>query len=156
VNVVGALLIAAGLGLIVAEVFVTSYGLLAVAGIVGFVFGSLMLVDTPVPELRIGLEVALPAAAVLAGLTLVLVLRAVRSRRMRLQSGIETLPGASAEVIDDIAPGRDGKVFVQGAYWTATAAQPLPAGARVRVEAVDGLRLRVAPAAATEQRGDSS
>jgi membrane-bound serine protease (ClpP class) len=146
VNVVGVLLMAAGLGLLVAEVFVTSHGLLAVAGIVSFVFGSLMLVDAPVPELQIGLEVVLPVAVALAGITGLLAIRAVRSRRLRPQSGVEAMIGEPGEVVDRIAPDHEGKVFVHGERWTATAAQPLPEGARVRVDAVDGLRLRVSPA----------
>lgn len=158
VNVVGALLVAAGLGLLVAEVFVTSYGLLAAAGLAGFVLGSLMLVDAPVPELRIGPELVLPVAAVLAGLVGLLLVRALRSRRLRVQSGIEAMIGEEGQVVGAIDPGRDGKVFVHGELWIATAAQPLPEGARVRVEALDGLRLRVSPATATPPpaRGGSS
>jgi membrane-bound serine protease (ClpP class) len=155
VNVVGALLMVAGLGLLVAEVFVTSYGLLAVAGIAGFVLGSLMLVDAPIPELQIGPEVVLPAAAVLAGLTALLALRAVRSRRLRPQTGVEAMIGEPGEVVDPIAPDHDGKVFVHGERWGATSAQPLPEGARVRVDAVDGLRLWVSPAAVARDRGGS-
>lgn len=150
VNVAGALLIAAGLGLLVGEVFVTSYGLLAVAGIVSFVVGSLMLVDTPVPELQIGPEVVLPVAVVLAGITALLVVRAVRSRGLRPQAGVEAMIGEAGEVVAGIAPDHDGKVFVHGETWAATSAQPLPEGAKVRVEAIDGLRLRVAPVQITQ------
>jgi len=153
VNVVGALLIAAGVGLLIAEVFVTSYGLLAAAGIVGFVFGSLMLVDAPIPELRIGPAVVVPVAIVLAGVIAILATRAVRSRHLRARSGVEAMVGEAGDVVDRIAPDHDGKVFVHGEYWAAASGQALPAGAKVRVEAIDGLRLRVSPMATTHDRG---
>jgi membrane-bound serine protease (ClpP class) len=152
VSLVGALLMAVGFGLLVAEVFVTSYGLLAIAGIVGFVFGSLMLVDTSIPELQIGLELVVPTAVVLAGLTTVALVRAVRAQRLRPQTGIEAMIGERGQLVAGITADHDGKVFVHGEYWAATAAQPLPEGATVRVEAVDGLRLRVALVA---PRGES-
>lgn len=155
VSLIGALLIAAAFGLLVAEVFVTSYGLLATAGIAAFVVGSLMLVDAPVPELRIGPEVVIPVAVVLAAFTALVAIRAVRSRRLRPRSGVEAMIGEHGQVVAGIDPDHDGKVFVHGEYWAATSAQALPEGAKVRVEAVDGLRLRVAPAQNTRERGAS-
>ncbi|HEX7838112.1 MAG TPA: NfeD family protein, partial [Kofleriaceae bacterium] len=146
VSAVGALLIAAAFGLFVAEVFVTSYGLLATAGIASFVVGSLILVDAPVPELRIGPEVIVPVAVVLAGFTALLAIRAVRSRRLRPRSGVEAMIGELGQVVVGIAPDQEGKVFVHGEYWTATATCALPEGTKVRVQALDGLRLHVVPA----------
>lgn len=153
VKLVGALLMVVGFGLLIAEVFVTSYGLLAIAGVVGFVLGSLMLVDTPIPELQIGLELVVPAAAALAAFTTVLVVRAVRSQRRRPQAGVEAMIGEQGQVVASITADHDGKVFVHGEYWAATAAQPVSEGATVSVEAVDGLRLRVAP---VQPRGEST
>lgn len=147
VSVSGALLIAAGAALLVAEVFVTSYGLLAAAGIASFVVGSLILVDAPIPELRVGPEVVIPVAAVLALLVAFLAVRAVRSRRLRTQTGTEAMIGELGRVVADIEPAHDGKVFVHGEYWTASSAQLVPEGSTVRVDAIDGLRLRVSPEA---------
>jgi membrane-bound serine protease (ClpP class) len=156
VNVSGALLIVAGLGLLVAEVFVTSYGLLAVAGLASFVVGSLILVDAPVPELQIGPEVVVPVAVVLAALVAFLAVRAVRSRRIRTQTGTEAMIGERGRVVDAIEPAHDGKVFVHGEYWTATAAQAVAEGASVRVDAIDGLRLRVSPEVDVAKQGGHS
>jgi membrane-bound serine protease (ClpP class) len=155
VSLIGALLIAAALGLLVAEVFVTSYGLLATAGIAAFVVGSLMLVDAPVPELRIGPEVVIPVAVVLAAFTALVAMRAVRSRRLRPRSGVDAMIGEFGQVIVGIDPDHEGKVFVHGEYWIATSAQVLPEGAKVRVEAVDGLRLQVGPAQKAQEQGAS-
>jgi membrane-bound serine protease (ClpP class) len=143
VNVVGALLIAVGLALVVVELFVTSYGLLAGAGIAAFVGGSLMLVDTPVPQFQIGPEVIVPVAIVLALVTAVLAIRGTRSRRSRPQSGVEAMIGERGKVVAQIQHDHAGKVFVHGELWDAIAAHALPIGAIVRVDAVDGLTLRV-------------
>lgn len=143
VNVSGALLVLAGLGLIVAEVFVTSYGLLAVAGIASLVVGSLILVDTPVPAFQLGPEVVAPVAVVLAALVAFLAVRAARSRGGRPQSGLEAMIGERGRAVTAIDPAHDGKVFVHGEYWAASAPHAVPEGATVRVEAADGHRIRV-------------
>jgi membrane-bound serine protease (ClpP class) len=145
VSWVGALLIAAGLALIIAEVFVVSYGLLAVGGLASFAIGSLMLVDAPIPSLRIGPEVVIPAVVVLAGMAALLMARAIRSRKLRPQSGVEAMLGELGRVINEIDHTHEGTVFVHGEYWTATAPQRLPPGARVRIERVEGHRLHVTP-----------
>lgn len=155
VSWVGALLIAAGLALVVAEVFVTSFGLLAVGGIVAFTIGSLMLVDTPVPDLRIGLGVVVPTALALLVVTLVVATRVLRARRLRPQTGLEAMTGEVGELVSDVDETHPGTAFVHGEYWTATAAQPLRAGTRVRIEGITGSRLRVAPVASGLRGGIS-
>ena len=60
VNYAGLLLILLGFALLVLEVKVTSHGLLAVGGITSLLFGSLMLIDSPLPEMQIGLRLILP------------------------------------------------------------------------------------------------
>lgn len=156
VSVSGVLLIVAGLGLLVAEVFVTSYGLLAVAGIASFVVGSLILVESPVPELRIGPAHIIPVAVVLAGVVALLATRAVRSRRLRPQAGIEAMIGEPGRVVVAIDPAHEGKVFVHGEYWTASSPHALPAGSHVRVDAVEGLCVRVSPEPAASPQGGHS
>jgi membrane-bound serine protease (ClpP class) len=145
VSWVGVLLIVAGVGLMAAEVFATSYGLLALAGLTSFVFGSLMLVDTPVPALRIGPELVVPAAIVLAALSAFLATRAWRASRLEVKAGLEAIVGEEGEMANAIDPSRgEGLVFVHGEYWAATSDEPLPEGAKVRVERVEGRHLRVA------------
>ncbi|MBI4511584.1 MAG: nodulation protein NfeD [Deltaproteobacteria bacterium] len=141
INYVGVLLITLALGLLVAEAFITSHGLLAVAGLVSFVLGSLMLVESPVPGWRIGLGLILPTALVVGGLLLLLVSRAVRARRLRAMTGLEGLVGETGEVVVALSPS--GKVRVHGEYWNAVAGEPLPEGTKVRVVAVSGSELKV-------------
>lgn len=150
VSWVGALLIVAGLGLVIAEVFFATYGVLAIGGIAAFTIGSLMLVDSPVPDLQIGPEVVIPTTIILVALVLLLIPRVIRARRGRPQSGLDAMAGEIGELVNEVAPDHPGTAFVHGEYWTATATQPLAAGTRVRIEAIEGSRLRVAPVPRTQ------
>jgi membrane-bound serine protease (ClpP class) len=144
VNYVGVLLILLGIGFFVLEVKVASYGLLTVAGLVSFIFGSLMLVRSPFPALRVGLAVVLPTAVAVALVVMFLLARVLRSHRRPPLTGAEGLVGEVGEV--SLALDPVGKVFVHGEYWNAYARNPVPAGARVRVVRIDGKNLEVEPA----------
>jgi membrane-bound serine protease (ClpP class) len=144
VNYVGVLLILLGIGFFVLEVKVASYGLLTVAGLVSFIFGSLMLVRSPFPALRVGLAVVLPTAIAVALVVMFLLARVLRSHRRPPLTGAEGLVGEVGEV--SLALDPVGKVFVHGEYWTARARNVLPAGTRVRVIRIDGKSLEVEPA----------
>jgi membrane-bound serine protease (ClpP class) len=144
VNFVGVLLIILAIGFFVAEVKVTSYGLLAAAGLVSFIFGSLMLIDSPIPALRVGLSVILPTAVFVAAVVIFLLSRVLRVHRTAPITGAEGLVGEIAVVVAPVGEG-DGKVFVHGEYWDAVSVVPLATGARVRVAGFAGRRLRVEP-----------
>lgn len=141
VNIVGVLLLMLAVGFFIAEVKVTSYGLLTVAGLVCFVIGSLMLIDSPIPSLRVGISVVLPAAAFVAFVVIFLLTRVLRVYRTRPITGAEGLIGEVGEVAVALSP--EGKVFVHGEYWDAFAREPLPAGAAVRIVRVAGRKLEV-------------
>jgi membrane-bound serine protease (ClpP class) len=141
VNYVGVLLILLAIGFFVAEVKVTSYGLLAAAGVISFVLGSLMLVDSPFPSMRVGLEVVLPAAVLVAAVVIFLLSRVLRVHRTVPLTGVEGLVGEEGEVRKALEPV--GKVFVHGEYWEAESTAPIPAGRRVRVVRVEGKKLIV-------------
>jgi membrane-bound serine protease (ClpP class) len=143
VNYVGVLLILLGIGFFVMEVKVASYGLLTVAGLVSFIFGSLMLVRSPFPALRVGLAVVLPTAVAVALVVMFLLGRVLRSHRKAPITGAEGLVGEVGDVSVALEPV--GKVFVHGEYWEAYARTPIPAAAKVRVVKVDGKNLEVEP-----------
>ncbi|MCU0292665.1 MAG: nodulation protein NfeD, partial [Thermoanaerobaculaceae bacterium] len=128
VNYVGVMLIVLSIGFFIAEVKVTSYGLLTVAGLISFVIGSLMLVDSPIPALRVGLAVVLPAALMVAAIVIFLLTRVLRVHRLVPLTGAEGLAGEEAEVVVAVSPR--GKVFVHGEYWEAESASALPVGSR--------------------------
>lgn len=144
VNYVGVLLILLGIGFFVAEVKVASYGLLTVAGLTSFVLGSLMLIRSPFPALRVGLAVVLPTALAVAFVVIFLLTRVLKSHREKPITGVEGLVGEIGEAVVALEP--DGKVFVHGEFWDARSRTAVAAGARVRVLEVDGKRLEVEPA----------
>jgi len=143
VSYVGVALVALAVVLFVAEVKVTSYGTLAVGGIIALVLGLAMLFRSPEPALRVSRSLiatlGLVAALVVAG-ALALVLRTARSR---VSTGAEGLIGARATVRATLNPA--GKVFVAGEWWNAVADREVPAGGEVEILAVDGMTLRVRP-----------
>lgn len=143
INYVGILLMLLAILFFVLEVKVTSYGLLTIAGLISFVFGALMLIDSPIPALRVGLEVILPSALLIAGLVVFLLNRVLHVHRRPPLTGQEGLIGEVGQVVVALNPA--GKVFVHGEYWDAVAAHPQALGTRVRVRKVLGDRLEVEP-----------
>ena len=134
-------LIAVGIGLLVAEVKVASYGLLGVGGVIALTLGSLMLFESPDPHLQVSLRVVLPTVGTLAAIILFVVQRALRAQAAPVATGAQGLIGTSGEASTDLAP--DGQVFVHGEVWNASSPQPVRRGERVRVVRVDGLHLHV-------------
>jgi membrane-bound serine protease (ClpP class) len=141
VNWAGVLLILLAIGLFAAEVKVASYGLLTAAGITAMILGAMMLVDSPIPELRPSPWKLLPAAAAMAAGTILLVRLVIQAQRHQATTGAEGLIGVGGTAETALDP--EGWVLVQGERWRARAEEPLGPGARVRVVAVEGLRLGV-------------
>ena len=144
VNYAGVLLILFGLGLLVLEVKVTSFGLLGVGGVISLFLGSMMLIDSPAPELQIGLRLIVPITLGIAGILLFLVTLAVHAQRARPVTGISAMLDEIGYALGPIEPGGTGSVRTHGEIWTADADERIEAGSPVRVTAVNGLRLRVA------------
>ena len=143
VSATGLALVVLGVGLLVAEHFVPGFGILGIGGLVAFVTGSIMLIDTDVPGYRIsGLLIGV-AAATSAAFVLVVLNLAIRARRQPVLSGREQIVGASGKVLEDI----DGDVFarIHGELWKVRAGVPLVRGQMVRVVGIDGLVLTVEP-----------
>jgi membrane-bound serine protease (ClpP class) len=140
---VGLMLILLGMALMVAEVFVTSFGLLFAGGILCFILGGSMLFDMPeVSDLTVSFwSVLLPAVAGFGVCVAVVVYAVGRSFLREQMSGVSELVGLVGSVSTALAP--QGKVFVRGEYWTAEADEEIQVGERVRVTAVTGMRLRV-------------
>jgi membrane-bound serine protease (ClpP class) len=139
----GLLLFAVGLGLFVAELFVTSYGMLFLAGVGCLLLGGSMLFDVPeVGNLSVSFwSVLVPAVASLSLFALIVLVAVGRSFRRPQVSGAYELVGLVGTASTDL--DRDGTVFVRGEYWNARANAPISKGERVEVEAVEGLMIRV-------------
>jgi len=143
VNWAGAALILLAIVLFVLEATVTSHGILALGGIVAMIAGGLMLVEGPIPQLRIRLSTTLAVALPLSIITVVLVRLVFLSHRTKSVTGEEGMIGEQGIAKTEIHS--EGKVHVHGEYWNAFSNRPIPAGARVRVVRVQGLRVEVEP-----------
>lgn len=142
INYVGLLLILLSVAFFVVEVKVHSYGLLTLGGIAAMLIGSLMLVKSPLPELRPSLGVILPVAVGVALVLAFLVTLVVKAQARRPATGAEGLVGETGVARTDLLPG--GKVFVHGELWDAEADGPVRRGEKIEVvRLLDGLRLRV-------------
>ena len=120
-----------------------THGVLAIGGIATLVIGALLLVDTPIPEMRVHLATALAVSIPLGGITVLLMSIALKARRNKVTTGIEGLIGEVGAAQTALSPA--GKVFVHGEIWDAVASTAVSAGEQVVVERVDGFRLSVKP-----------
>jgi len=109
--------------------------------------GGLLLVDSPIPEMRVHLVTALALSIPLGLITAFLMTIALKARRNKIVTGAQGLVGETGVAQTALSP--QGKVFVHGELWDAIAASPLPIGRLVVVRKVDGLILEVEPLAAT-------
>jgi membrane-bound serine protease (ClpP class) len=142
VNLAGLLLIGFSLILFIADIKVPSHGVLTSGGIISFVLGSLLLTEGQAPFLRISLTLILTMAALTAGFFAFAVGAGIKAQRQKVHTGREALLGAVGVTRSELRPG--GTVFVQGELWSAESVDGvIPAGSRVRVTRVDGLRLQV-------------
>jgi membrane-bound serine protease (ClpP class) len=139
VNYAGLALLVLGIGFMVAEVWVASHGALAVGGLVAFVIGSIMLLDTDVPQFEIPVSLIAGVTVASAAILFLMVGMLIRNRSRPVVSGRESLVGARGEALEDIAG--EGWARVQGERWRVRADAPLRAGERLRVTAVHGLVL---------------
>ncbi len=148
VNYAGFGLILLGVGLMVAEAFSPSFGVLGVGGAAAFLLGAAILIDTEAPDFQISWAVIGAVAATSLALTLVVVRLAIRSHRTRIATGIEEMTGVRGEV-DDWRGGK-GHVFAHGERWRAVSKAPLKKGQPVRVIGMHGLVLEVEADSADE------
>ena len=142
INYVGLMLIILAVILFILEVKVHSYGMLSIGGVAAMVIGSVMLINSPVPELRPSLRFIIPMALGISLILIFLVTIVVRAHARRALTGRDGMVGEVGTARTDLAP--EGKVFVHGEIWEAEATEPVAAGAKVRVvEVLDKLKVRV-------------
>ena len=145
VSYVGVGLILLGVAFMTAELMIPSFGVLGIGGVVAFVIGSVMLMDTSAPgftlpwPLIIGVTIAtvLFVAAVIG--------MALKARKRPVVAGAEEMVGAIGKALADFDPQQSGWILVHGENWQAVATGPVKAGQQLRVTAVRGLELDVTP-----------
>ncbi len=141
VNYAGILLILLAIVLFIAEVKVTSYGVLTLGGVVAMTLGSLMLFESPEPYLRVSWYVILPIVVTTAGFFVFALSFALKAQMRRPTTGPEGLIGKRAKVVAPIDP--EGKVFVHGEYWNAVSEEACREGEVVEIVEVSELTLKV-------------
>ena len=155
VNAAGLLLILFGIGLLVLELKVPSFGALGVGGAISLFFGSLM-ATRGVPGVHVGLGTIVPAVLVLSVGVLLLGRLALAAQRLPPVTGVDGLIGQRAQARSPILPGSPGQVAIHGELWQAQSETPIQAGGFVRVTAVNGLTLTVTPDTSLTPTGDTA
>lgn len=122
----------------------TSYGVLGAGGVVCMTLGAVLLVDGPIPEMRVQWLTALAISLPFGVIAVFLMTIAMRAMRLKVVTGEQGLVGEVGVAKTLLAP--EGKVFVHGEIWNAVSTAPVAVGDEVRVESVDGLTLGVSPA----------
>lgn len=141
VNFAGLALILLGLIFMVAEAFLPSFGILGIGGMIAFITGSIILWDDP--DLNISLPLVVGTALVVAVFSIWVLGRLFRLRKVKPTIGSGEMIGMVGEAREDF--DRSGRVYVHSELWTADTTEPVEAGQKVRVVAIEGLRLRVEP-----------
>ena len=148
VNLAGLALILLGIGMLIAEGFLFSHGILGTGGVVAFALGASILVDAEMPEFQISWSLIGGIAVASAGFILLIVRTAFGARRRKVVSGPEEMVGACGTVLDWY--DGQGHVFVHGERWSATGDRQLSKGQAVRVTGLSGLTVEVAHDATKE------
>jgi membrane-bound serine protease (ClpP class) len=148
VNYAGLALIILGILLMIGEVFVPSFGALGLGGIVAFVVGSIILMDTDVPGFGIPAALIGSVAAVGGSAVMAIIWFAVRARRQPVVSGREDMIGSTAVAAVDFQ-GR-GQVRAHGELWNAECSVPVRRGQQLRITDMNGLVLSVEPSESKE------
>lgn len=143
INYAGMGLILLGVALMVGEAFQPSFGILGIGGVIAFLIGSIILIDTDAPGYGINIGVIATFTAGSALVFIFIVGMAMRARRQPVVSGMEQLIGGTATVLHDFE--QKGPVSIHSESWQAVSQTPLHKGEQVRVIGIEGLVLHVEP-----------
>jgi len=150
VNYAGVLLFIMGIVMLILEVTVTSYGLLAIGGVTAMLLGSLFLFNQDFPYYQLSWSVMLPTVALALGFTFLVVNFGVRALRRQTPTGSEGMIGRIGSAKTNLTP--KGQIFVQGEIWDAVSSAPVTEGQSVQITRIDGLTVYVNP---LESRNES-
>lgn len=140
-NYAGLALIVLGIGLMAAEAFTPTFGVLGVGGAIAFLIGAAMLIDTDLPAYRLSWFVILASAALTGGFFMIALAYTLKTHARKTVTGREAMIGSRAKVLD--WSGTSGHVWIASERWRAEGPQDVAPGSWVRVTGVDSLRLHV-------------
>jgi len=149
INYAGMGLILLGIALMVGEAYEPSFGILGIGGVIAFVIGSIILIDTEAPGFGIDLSVIATFALTSVVLFVFVIGMALKARRRPVVSGLEELLGAEAVVLEDF--DSKGRVNIHSENWSALCDTPLQKGQHVKVTGMKGLNLHVEPLETSKQ-----
>lgn len=141
VNYAGLLLIILAVILFILEIKIISHGVLTIGGLIAMTIGSLMLFESPLPFLKLSVKVILPGVIITTLFFFLTIKLALKAYHQKPVTGSEGLVGSEGKAKTDIY--NEGMVFVHGEIWKAWSDEPIKAGAKVVVEKVDHLRVKV-------------
>lgn len=148
VNYAGLALMVLGIVLMAAEAFVPSFGALGIGGVLAFVFGSIILIDTEAPGFAVSKPLIGGLALFSGAVVMSIIYFAMKGHRRPVETGMEAMVGALAVAREDF--DQRGNVFIHGESWLAETAAPVRSGEQVRIKGFEGLLLHVEPTDKTE------
>ncbi|WP_457301948.1 NfeD family protein, partial [Phyllobacterium sp. P5_D12] len=143
VNFAGLGLIILGLAMMASEAFVTSFGVLGIGGVIAFISGATILIDTDIPAFRISWPLTAGVALTSLALSLIIIRLVFSSHKRPVVTGSEEMVRARGEVLE--WRGRRGHILAHGERWAAVSETPLKKGQQVRVAGIEGIILTVEP-----------
>ncbi len=143
INYAGLALILLGILFMIGEAFVPSFGALGIGGVIAFVIGSIILIDTDYEGYGISIPFISSFALANALFFFTILSMVLKARHKPIVSGREELLGSVGEVID--AVDNFGRVKVHSENWQAKSNVPIPPGQKIRVTGIEGLTLIVEP-----------
>jgi membrane-bound serine protease (ClpP class) len=141
VSYAGLGLIILGVLLMVGEAFAPSFGVLGLGGLIAFIIGSIILMDTTLPAYQIALPVIIALALLSAAFFIVVLGMALRVRKQSVVTGLSSLEGKQATV--ESMSGRQARVLLEGEWWQVDSDQSLNTGDEVKVVSAKGVTLGV-------------
>ncbi len=142
INYIGLLLIILSIGLFIAEIKVQGFGFLGIGGVIAFVLGSIILINSPIPEMRPAMSYIVILSLTFGILILFLTYKVYQALNRKKETGQEGLIGETGVAKTDIDEN-GGKVFVHGEWWNAFADEPISIGSTIIVEEINNLKLKV-------------
>lgn len=141
----GLFLMVLGIGFLIAEAFLPSFGVLGIGGIISFVLGGLFLFDEKSTAVNLPLATIISTAIGMGGLMLVLAFAAFKTRHRKVQTGKEELLGKHVPVVNVDSTGKRGKVRFGGELWSFESEDEIKIAELVVIQNLDGLKLLVKP-----------
>ena len=142
-NYAGLLLIILGIAFMIAEVFITGFGILGIGGVFAFAFGSLLLFDADTLGSGVSIPLIIAFSLVSLGFFIFVIQFLIRSRSVKVVTGVDEMVGSTAEVLESTQKGY--RVRCHGEVWYAESDSVLEIGQKVCVESLSGLVLHVNP-----------